>query len=187
MGEEKTNVKKKLKYILPLFILLVLGVFIALFIKNMNGPAQGSVAYTASSQSNIKPTTTSSKKYDGQQISFTYPQHYKIVPSQQSKGYLDIISLNNTDHSGKYISIGVLKESLANDSGTNYRKLHPELYKQIATSGDKVVFEGLNGKSERTGFIAHNGLVSTISITANGNRDLTQDFDTIVNSLQWKN
>jgi hypothetical protein len=109
------------------------------------------------------------------------------VPSQQSKGYLDVISLNNTDHSGKYISIGVLKDSLANNSGINYRKTHPELYKQIESSSEKVVFDGLTGKSERTGFIAHNGLVSTISITANGNRDLTQDFDTIANSLQWKN
>jgi hypothetical protein len=97
MGEEKTKVKKKLKYIIPLFILLVLGIITTLFIKNMNGPAQGSVAYTASNQSTIKPATPASKKYNGQQISFTYPEHYKIVPSQQSKGYLDIISLNNTD------------------------------------------------------------------------------------------
>jgi hypothetical protein len=187
MGEEKTKVKKKLKYIIPLFILIVLGIITTLFIKNMNGPAQGSVAYTASNQSTIKPATPSSKKYNGQQISFTYPEHYKIVPSQQSKGYLDIISLNNTDHSGKYISIGVIKENLTNDSGINYRRIHPELYKQIASSSEKVVFDSISGKSERTAFIAHNGLVSTVSFTANGNRDLTEDFDTIVNSLQWNN
>jgi hypothetical protein len=187
MGDQKVKVKKKLKYLLPLLILLVLGVFTALFIKNMNGPAQGSVAYTSASQNAVNPSSATSAKYDGPQISFTYPQHYKIVPSQQSKGYLDVISLNNTDHSGKYISIGVLKDSLANNSGINYRKIHPELYKQIESSSEKVVFDGLSGKSERTGFIAHNGLVSTISITANGNRDLTQDFDTIANSLQWKN
>jgi hypothetical protein len=187
MAEEKIKPSSKLKLLIAIIIIAILGGVLALFIKNMNGPAQGSVAYTSASQTAVKPAASLPKKYEGKYISFTYPENYKVVPSMLSGGYLEIASLDNTDHSGKYISIGVLKESLSNDTGINYRKLHPELYKQIAASSEKVVFDGLSGKSERTGFIAHSGLVSTVSITANGNRDLTQDFDTIINSLHWKN
>jgi uncharacterized protein (UPF0333 family) len=183
---EKRKPKRKLRLLLPAGFLLIVIAVIVLIIKNMNGPAEGKVAYVSQSQSAIKPTTATSKQYDGKYISFTYPEHYKIVPSQQSSGYLDIVSINNTDHSGKYISIGVLRESLANDSGVNYRKAHPELYKQVSASSDKIIYESTGDKAEKTGFVAHGGLVTTISITANGSRDLSQDFEVIANSLQWK-
>jgi hypothetical protein len=183
---KKTNTKRKLKLLVPLGILILLITAVALFIKNMNGPAQGSIIAASANPAAIKPTTAQQQKYDGKFISFTMPEHYKIVPSQQSSGYLEIVSLDNTDHSGKYVSIGVLKEALANDSGISYRKSHPELYKLISSSADKIVFQGTSAAAEYTGFIAHGNYVSTISVTANGRRELTKDFNTIVNSLDWK-
>jgi uncharacterized protein (UPF0333 family) len=183
---KKTNTKRRLKLLIPLGILVVIVAAVALFIKNMNGPAQGSIATTVTTQAAIKPATTQQQKHNGKFISFTIPEHYKIVPSQQSSGYLEIVSLDNTNHSGKYVSIGVLKEALANDSGINYRKSHPELYKQLSSSADKIVFQGTSAAAELTGFISHGSFVTTISLTANGKHDLSVDFGTIVNSLDWK-
>jgi hypothetical protein len=162
---QKPKNRRRWKFIAAVVILLLIIAPVAVFIKNMNGPAQGAVAYTSS---------------------ITYPDHYKIVPSQQSNGYKETISLTDTDHSGKYITIGVLKESLNNDSGISYRRSHPELYKIIASGADKAIFSGTSSAAEMTGFIAHEGYVATISITANGQRDLTEDFNTLSNSLTWK-
>jgi hypothetical protein len=183
----KTRRKLKLKLIIPLLIVGILVVAAVLFVKNMNGPAEGTVAYKSQSEPPIKPTSSTPKKYDGKYISFTYPEHYKVAASPPTNGgYLEIISLSNTDHSGKYVSIGVLRESLTNDSGVNYRKGHPELFKQTVSAPYKIVFTGIGATAEQTGFIGHNGLVTTVSITANGKRDLSQDFNIIANSLIWK-
>jgi uncharacterized protein (UPF0333 family) len=184
--EPKLKPKRKFKLLFTGAILILIIIAIAFFIKSMNGPAEGTITYASSKQSIQKPTQTAAHKYDGKYISFTYPAHYKVVPSQQSSGNLEIVSLDNTDHTGKYISIGVLKEVLTNDSGVNYRKLHPDLYKQLTSAPDKIVFIGTAQAAEQTGFLAHNGYVVTISVTANGNRDLTEDFNTIANNLNWK-
>jgi hypothetical protein len=189
MEEQKTakpKARRTLKIFLPLGILILIIAVIALFVKSMNGPAQGSIAYTPPAQTAIKRTSSNPKKIDGKYISFAYPEHYKVVPSQQSSGYLEIVSLDNTDHSGKYISVGVLKEALVNDTGINYRKTHPDLYKQISAGSDKVVYQGKSAAAEQTGFFAHGNYVATVSLSANGSRDLSADFDTIANSLSWK-
>jgi hypothetical protein len=187
MNEEKKNSNRRLKLILPITVILVLVAVVVLIIKNMNGPAEGTVAYKSQSEPPIKPTSFTPKKYDGKYISFTYPEHYKVVTSPPTNGgYLEIISLDNTDHTGKYISVGVIRENIMNDSGVGYRKGHPELFKQTLGNLDKIVFVGTGTTAEQTGFLAHNGLVTTISITANGQRDLNADFNTIVNSLSWK-
>jgi hypothetical protein len=183
---QKPKNRRRWKFIAAVVILLLIIAPVAVFIKNMNGPAQGAVAYTSPSQPANEPASSQPKNYDGKFISITYPDHYKIVPSQQSNGYKETISLTDTDHSGKYITIGVLKESLNNDSGISYRRSHPELYKIIASGADKAIFSGTSSAAEMTGFIAHEGYVATISITANGQRDLTEDFNTLSNSLTWK-
>jgi hypothetical protein len=189
MTEEakQTTKSKRPKFILAILVLLVIAAVVALIIKNMSGPAEGSISNTPVNQSAIKPGENNQpKKYDGQYISFNYPSHYATAPSQKSSGYLEIASLINTDHSGKYVSIGVLKESLGNDSGINYRKGHPQIYKVISSTPDKIVFSGAAQGSEQTGFFAHGGLVTTISVTASGTRNLQDDFNAISNSLSWK-
>jgi hypothetical protein len=178
--------KRRLKLGLLILGILTLGSVVVLVIKNMNGPAQGTVAYQNPNQPAIKPTQTTPSKYDGKFISFNYPTHYKIVPSQKSAGYLEVISLNSTDHSGKYVSVGILRETLTNDSGLNHRKAHPELYKLTSSTPNKVVFVGTGNEAEQTGFVAHNGLVATVSLTAISHKDLNEDFNIIVNSLHWK-
>jgi hypothetical protein len=183
---KKPNIRRRLKFIVPISVLFLASTAIAIFIKNMNGPAQGAVAYNISNQDSAKPSITSPHNYDGKYISFTYPTNYKIVPSTRSSGYLENISLTDTDHSGKYITVGILKETLANDSGVNYRKNHPDLYKPIYNINDKIIFTGTAESAEMTGFYSHGSYVATLSATANGKRDLTDDFNTISNSLEWK-
>jgi hypothetical protein len=183
---EKPKAKRRTKIVLPIVIVGIIAAVIALFIKNMNGPAEGEISQVQPTASKVKFTQTDSGKYDGKYISFTYPANYKIVPSQKSVGFLDIVSLDNTDHSGKYISIGVLRETLANDSGISYRSGHPDLYKKMASKPDTIVFIGTGQSAEQTGFIAQNGLVTSVSVTAIGVKDLSKDYDAIANSLQWK-
>jgi hypothetical protein len=188
MGEEKKS-KSKLrskKLLLLILAMTLVAALITLFIKTMSSPAEGSVASQSTSQPAIKPTTSPLGQYDGKYIKFSYPSHYQSVPSQKSDGYLEIVSLSSNDHSGKYISIGVVREALTNDSGINYRKAHPELYKLVSSGADKIVYSGLNNLAEYTGFIAHGGLVTTISVTANGSKDLAPDFNSIASSLEWK-
>jgi hypothetical protein len=190
MNEKQTpkpKGKKSTKLIIPVLILLVITGAIAIFIKNMNGPAEGEISQVQPTSVNIKPGLGSSGKYDGRYISFTYPANYQTTPAQKSGGFLEVVALNNTNHSGKYISVGVVKESLQNDSGVNYRIGHPELYKKIVSTPDSVAFKGTSQSAEQTGFIAHNGLVTSISLTAIGTKDLNTDYETIARSLKWKN
>jgi hypothetical protein len=175
------------KFILPFLAFLAAAALIALAVKNLGGPAEGSVANTSTTENAVKSNAkTEPKKYDGQYISLSYPALYAAAPIQKSGGYLEIASLISTDHSGKYVSLGVLRETLSNDSGINYRKSRPQIYKVVSSSTDKIVFSGAAQGSEQTGFFAHNGLVTTVSVTANGSRDLKDDFNMIANSLAWK-
>jgi hypothetical protein len=189
MGDEQTkksNTKRRRRILLPASILIIITLAIFLFIKNMNGPAEGAISQVQPTASNIKNPQAAQGKYNGQYISFNYPGSYKIVPLDKSGGIIETVRLSNTDHSGKYVNIGVVREALTNDSGINYRAGHPDLYKQLSKTADSIVFLGTQPRSEQTGFIAHNGIVVSISITANGVRNLSHDYDTIANSLNWK-
>jgi uncharacterized protein (UPF0333 family) len=178
--------KKPSKALIPLIILLIIAAAIFLLVKNMNGPAEGSVSTVSPTAADKQLAQASPSKYDDKYLSFTYPSGYKVVTSQKTGSFLDVVALTNSDHSGKYAAIGVVRESLSNDSGINYRVNHPDLYKLVSKTPDSIVFRGTQSSAEQTGFIAHNGLVVSVSLTANGNKDLSQDYDTIVKSLQWK-
>jgi uncharacterized protein (UPF0333 family) len=178
--------KNPSKALLPLIILLIIAAAIFLLVKNMGGPAKGSVSTASPTAANIQAGQTGPAKYDDKYLSFTYPGGYKIVTSQKTGSFLDVVALTNSDHSNRYAAIGVVKESLDNDPGINYRVGHPDTYKQVSKTSDRVVFKSTQSSAEQTGFIAHNGLVVSISLTATSEKDLSKDYDTISNSLQWK-
>lgn len=184
MGKLKLISKKRLKIFVPLLIAAVLAVAAVMFVKNMNGPAEGAVTQQQSSQTKVAVAVPG--KYSDQFIGFTYPAHYTVVPSQKTAGYLDIVSLHNTDHSGKYVEVGLQRENLQTDPGYTHRKYNPGIYKQLSTTSGGAVFASSQNGSEQTGFITHGALVLSISLTANGNAQLDQDYNVIANSLQWK-
>jgi len=183
---DKSGVRKKhIKITLLSLMMLSILAAIALFVINMNSPAVGTVSDTAP-QDPPKKQAAAPGRYSDSYISFSYPAAFKINPSQKGANYLSVVSLVNTDHSGKYIAISVVRESLANDSGLNHRKSHPETYRLESSSSDRAVFTSAQNGSEKTGYIAHGGLVASVSITSAGVKDLNTDFGHIVNSLQWK-
>lgn len=178
--------KKSLKIGLPVLVLAVIGVIIFVIFRNMNGPAEGMVAQAPPTSEDTNNSPAKPGKYDGKYISLSFPAYYKITPSQKNGGYLEVVNLSNTNHSGKYVSIGVLRESLQNDSGYNHRITYPGIYKQVSASANSAVFTSTQNGSEQTGFFAHGGLVVSISLTANGNITLAADYNAIAESLQWK-
>lgn len=177
---------KRPKVAIPLIIGLLLAAVVALAIKNMNGPAQGTVT-TQQSDNTVGQTnaTTIDKTFSDKFVSFNYPSIY--VPNAANKGpsYLDNISLIKSERRDQYIAISLVSESLSNDSGVNYRQLHPDLYKKVSSAADTVVFEK-NDETEYTGFIQHADKVISISFTAVAPTDMSNDYKMIASSLQWK-
>jgi hypothetical protein len=181
----KPKARKKIKIILPVLAIAVIIGALALFIKNMNGPAEGTVAYQ-SSQAPIKLSQTTPHKFDGQYTSFSYPAHFDVTASQKTNGILDMVTLYSNDHTQIQMAYEVMQESLANDSGFNYRKGHPDLYKQQTDQHGNLIFIKNQNGSEYTGFVVHNNLVASISLSSTFNKDLSGDYNAIANSLQWK-
>lgn len=126
-------------------------------IRNLNSPAEGTIT-----QNNFNNRTQDDahqpKQYSDKYISFTYPDSYTVTSAKTSKGVLDAVSLVASQYHNAYVSIGIVKESLAADSGVTYRSQHPELYKLVSSSPSSVVYTK-NDNQEYTGFIEHNKMV----------------------------
>jgi hypothetical protein len=186
MGQVKTLItKRRLKLFLPVLITLIIIGAAALFIKNINGPAEGTIAYQ-SSEPTIKPSQNTPHKFNGQYTTFTYPNYFSVINSQKTSGILDIATLYSNDHTQKQLAYKVLQESLNNDSGLNYRKIHPDLYKEQKDQYGNLLFIKIQNGSEYTGFIVHNNLVASVSLSSTLNKDLSADYNTIVKNLEWK-
>jgi len=186
MEDQPQKKKSMRKIILPIIIILLIAAIVAGFIKNMDGPAKGSIAYTSSNPTTAKTTIAAPRTYNGQAISFNYPSNFAISSSKKDAGVLDQVLLVGNDHQGKQAAIEVLQESVNNDSGYNYRKSHPNLYKQQRDAFGNIVFVKSQGGSEYTGLIVHGGMVASVSLSTSLDRDLSNDYNAIVKNLQWK-
>jgi hypothetical protein len=177
--------RRKITIIATALTLLMVA-WIVILVKNLNSPAIGEI--TPPTGVKIAPLATSKNPgaYSGQYISFNYPKNFDVIPSQKSGGILEVASLYSNDHAGKQVSISVIRESIANDSGVNYRRGHPELYKQTKDSKDNLVFTKNQNGSEYTAFLVHGDLVASISLSSNYTKDLSADYQAIAKNWQWK-
>jgi len=177
---------KRPKVFIPLLIIILLVIAVVLAVRNLTAPAVGTINQTPMPKAEITDPYASTGKYSSKYLSFTYPAHYKKIPAAKSGNYLEVADFYATDHSGKQISVGLIKESIGSDSGIAYRKAHPELYRQEPrTRLGAVVFSKLTG-DERTAYIAERDRVVSVSVTAPTNMDLTADCQTVLNSLIFK-
>lgn len=183
----RPRLKSHIKIIVPIVGLLVLIGAVALAVHNLNAPAEGSITQTPPSKAEVTDPYANPGTYNGKYVSFTYPAHYKKVPSQITGSYLEVIDFYATDQTSKQIAIGILKESLSDDSGIAFRKMHPDVYQlEPRTRSGAVIYTSTANGSERTAYLQHQDKVITISITSPPGLDLTADSETILNSLQWK-
>lgn len=178
---------KQPKVFIPLIIILLIVAAFILAVRNLNAPAEGTINQTPSPTSEVVDPYSNPGKYSGKYISFSYPAHYKKIPSQKTGNYLETVSFFATNQTSKQISIGVLKESIEDDSGVNLRKLHPDTYhQQPRTQTGTIQFTSTANGSERTAFVPHQDKVAVFSITAPAGWDLAEDMQTMLNSLHWK-
>lgn len=186
--KEQTPKRRKLQ--LGLFVALALALILVAAGHTINSPATGTITRSggsaAQSSNSVLVFTESSKQYDGKYINFTYPSDYQAGYSSLNGNYLEIHRIYGPSHSDRSIIVGVVRESIANDSGVLYRQNHPEIYKsQPAPAGSLIFLSGQSG-FERTVFITHADLVASISAVDPGGHDITDALNAVVNSLAWK-
>jgi len=174
------------KVSIPLLIAILVIAAVATAIRNLNSPAQGTITTpisdTSASQIKSRPAY---KTYSDPVVSFNYPSIYDAEAGQKSSGYLDVIELRKTQQRTEFASIGVYPGSLANESGINYRRVHPELYKLAPTSDGSVLYSKTDS-TEYTGFWQKGPDVVTISFTSVGAHDFTADYKMVADSLKLK-
>jgi hypothetical protein len=180
------NIKRP-KVFIPIILLLVIVLAVILTVRNLNAPAVGTITSQPPAKSEVVDPYSHPNTYDGKYVSFTYPAHYKPIPSPKSGSYLETAGFYGTNQTSKQISVGVLKESINDDSGVKLRQQETDTYTQDPrTASGVMVFSRTANGSERTAFVPHGDKVASISLTAPPGWDLNEDLQTILLSLKWK-
>ncbi len=167
----------------------ILGTLIAFFSYGaylfLNSPSVGDVRNNGITSKPVTPAENPPGHYSGKYISFDYPGTYKQTYSELSGTFLEVYHLESPKKSNRYISVGVLRESFGADSGIRYRQDHPQIYQPQASVPGSLTFVSHQNGFERTIFISHGGLVVSIAAVDSSGRDMTDDQNQILNSLQW--
>ena len=169
-------------FLLIIVAVVVIGIGIA---HTLNSPANGKIA---SEPDSAQAAKVSPPHYTGRLLSFDYPADYSKLSSQRSGSFLQV-ALFNSQTASKQISVGVIKESLANDSGANYRIQHAKIYHEHKTTNGLIFTASQTGAAndfERTIYISHDQLVASISLSGTDASMLTSDSEVITQSLAWK-
>jgi hypothetical protein len=183
----KTPIYKKPKLLIPILIIGLLIVATILAVKNLNAPAEGTINQTPPLSAEKQDPYANPANYAGKYVSFTYPAHYKKVPTQVTGNYLEVVGFYATDQSGKQISVGVLKEGINEDSGVKLRRQQSNKYReQPRTQSGVVIFKSTASGNESTAYIPHGDKVATVSLTSPPGWNLDSDLQTVLSSLKWK-
>jgi len=177
---------KRPKVLFPLIAAILIIMILALAIRTLNSPAEGTVTTQVSdtSASQIK-SSPDIKTYSDPVVSFNYPSVYTAQTGQKNSGYLDVIELRKVRQRTEFASIGIYPGSLANESGINYRRNNPQLYKLVPTSDGTTVYVK-NDSTEYTGFLQKGSDVVTVSFTSVGAHDFAADYKMVAGSLNLK-
>ncbi len=179
---------RRSKFTLVISVLFLLILFS--IVHSLSGQSVGSVNNDPAtniakedSEAEVKPLT-----YTGKYLSFKYPNDYKIVGSQLSGSYVEVVSLYSTNNNENSISIGVEPETLSEDTGISFRKMNPSTYKLIASSANTIEFEGNTSSGyEEDYFVQHGTYVADIVLTSLTQANAGSDINKIIDSLKWSN
>jgi len=174
---------KKPKFFIPVIGILAAGLVIFSVIRNMNQPAVGSINQAPQPDAIKADPYGQPGNFNGKYITFTYPAHFKKVPSKANGNSLEAVEYHSADSTGKLINVAVLPGTIDSDSGVAYRRQHPELYSPTI-SQKWTEFTKKDG-TEDTFFINHNNLLATVSVTASYNNQ-SGDGLFIASSLKWR-
>ena len=188
MGEQdkatkKIFSKKKKSLIAAVLLMLLVVALVILSIRNLKSPAVGSIQQSPTTQAEKTIPFSQPGSYKGKYVSFTYPAHFKAEPTRLTGSYLETADYGSTDQTSKHINVGVSKSSINSDGGVSFRRLRPELYKEISSSRG-VEFTKIDG-TEDTFFMEHNGLLASVSTTA-PSASLNGETTFVSSSLKWR-
>jgi hypothetical protein len=175
---------KRPKVIIPLLLIMLVGALAVMAVGRLNSPAEGTVTTQSSTPADNKLPAGNNTYSDGI-LSFNYPARYQTKLVAKQSGYLDSVSLIAIQRRDRFVNIGVYSGTLANDSGVNYRLLHPEIYKKQPSTPQQLTFSKLDG-TEYTGFIQSGSEIISISFTSVSPVDETADYHIVADSLKLK-
>ncbi len=181
------KLKRRKKLPLALSAVATFSLAIIFLVHSFNSPAVGTINSVLSSRTENSPMAQKpSEQYDGKYVSFSYPAQYKPAESNLSGNFLEVYRLYDNGLSSRSITVGVMRETLENDSGLNFRRNHPDIYQSQTSPAGSAIFVSHQNGFERTVYISHGGLVLSLSALDPAGRDMSGVEEDIINSLKWK-
>ncbi|HET7827564.1 MAG TPA: hypothetical protein VFK97_01730 [Candidatus Saccharimonadales bacterium] len=174
---------KRPRVFIPIVILLLIAAVVFLVVKNMTAPAVGSINQAPPAQSATTEPYTQPGKYSGQYVSFSYPAHFKKVPSKLTGSFLETVDYHSTDLAGKQINVGVYKSAVDSDSSISYRRQHKDSYTE--TDSQKWIEFSKKDGTEDTFYLEHGDLLASVSATAPSG-GLNGEALFVASGLKWK-
>jgi hypothetical protein len=166
-----------------IIVLLFIGAGV-MTVRNLNSPAEGIISNPSDQASKSARQQPDSRTYKDAYLSFDYPSAYVSRLVDHDTSYLDRVNLVAGHPKNRFAAIALARQNIANDSGVSYRRSHPELYKNVLSLPQELVFSKLD-QMEYTGFLVHGDEVLSISLTSVAPEDLSADYNKMVNSLRW--
>lgn len=182
------------KRAIGLVIICLLIVVAVLFIRQLGGPAVGTIDTPSQSLNN---PTTQMIKFQGKYIAFDYQADLRQQDSSKSQpNVLEYYIFNkaaDAQTKAAYLAVTVYSLPSANpqdNSGYNYRKAHPELYdsRTLAINNSNFVIFTKKDSREIIAFSTKGTKLAAISLSSAlaTSNELQNRFDAILNSWTWK-
>ena len=166
-----------------------------LVIKTISGPSEGTINYPENSSQTDAELNNTYVRYDGQKISFSYPEGYRFEKHQDQsptvlESYFLVAPAKNRNPSFT-IGISVYRlptTDLDENSSYKIRNNSPQTYAKSvkAVGGREVIHFERQNPAERTAFIQNGSLLVAISMTGSLlGEDANSEYKHLIESLQW--
>ena len=179
-------------------MVLVFLLFVAtagLLFKLLNSPSEGVITYPDSSNQSADESDTTFVRYDGEEISFSYPEGFRFEKRQDQsssvvESYFLVAPAKGRNPSYTVgLSVYRLPNSDLNEDGSyRIRNNAPQTYKKTAKQldGRQVIYFENQTKPENTAFIQNGGQLAAIGISgALLADDANAAFSHLIESLEW--
>ncbi len=184
------SLRLRTKILLGIALVVVIGIII--FIRLINGSANGTISQTKT------PATTpiSNLTADGKTFSFSYPNSFHQIPADSlSAQDIEKFSLLSPQTSPWHIDIQIRKlpsGNITDDSSYKLRKLNPQQYaEQVVTinGNDMYVLTDITGGYNKIVFTVDTGRIASIAVTSNSATDSNQldlALNQVIKTWKWR-
>jgi hypothetical protein len=198
-NSEKIAPKKKWKIMGGIFLLLLIGAIILIWLK-MQQPIAGEVITTNSTPAEEREKAVPAfERFEGQYLSFRHRADYAV------KAHNEAMPANGVIWETAFLATGEInstrialtvesleKRKLEDTTGYNLRKMNPRKYREekfFAGEFGGTAFTALESETyEKVVFLEHNNYLVAIALTGPNGSDAEKDQELkdIIQSIQWK-